>query len=651
LLTSIQINEDTAELLELFREVNYTVTSVKILRDRRRGWYRLQRELSKFVEKYEDYPNDDVLFLVHYNGHGSIRNKKSYWHPTGFAAKPSDPSDRASEQNGPTIEYDDVRKIFDSVVNQDILFVLDCCFAGAASRSKGPSNTKELLAACGSADRTPAANSFTSRFVNCFRAQLKADPVFQVGWLFGSITDISQKPTPLHVNLNKSPTSICLSSLAAPTLGELALTGSGNDTLSPLSLDIGSPSSPSTKALSIFSDDKSISDATRPTSAQPDGIQPDHWNYEVLITVKLLGDIFPRKRGWHFEFPSNQVQSVTAVKVRSMFSTKSTLLFVTMPIRCWVLLPDNPAYTFIDFVRSDDLLNPRSLPEATPEPSPNNIQSAARTDSDKSNKPEEHLPHIIAAIKDFFENKHEIKEKPGPMRRITSKIGLHSSSSRFEKDPRYGYVRHIMQQLVVIRNEQDESSVSYDLHFREEKKDLFERCKKHLIKEVLHNAGTNNTNVLENTVTAELDQLKREVLELVEVDKKRPKIEPRVPTETATAIAKSQTHSKHRSNASHISKHSAIPEDRELTGGSKMERRPDSGSSTPGLPRTDSSLSMKKVTRADSMKSRHLGSDSSPLLSFLGRKLSRDSGGSIHNPSNSPRVTGHLSHPGIVTPA
>ena len=49
--------------------------------------------LSKFVEKYEDYENDDVLFLVHYNGHGSIRNRKSYWHPTGFAARRSDASD------------------------------------------------------------------------------------------------------------------------------------------------------------------------------------------------------------------------------------------------------------------------------------------------------------------------------------------------------------------------------------------------------------------------------------------------------------------------------------------------------------------------------------------------------------------------------
>ena len=141
-----------------------------------------------------------------------------------------------SEQNGPTIEFDDVRSIFDTVINQDILFVLDCSFAsfaGVASRSKGPGNVKELLAAGGSEDWILAEDSFTSRFVYCFRAQLRTDPVFQVGWLFKSIVDISQKPTPLHVNLSESPTSIYLASLAPPKpVTELApptLHGTGQD--------------------------------------------------------------------------------------------------------------------------------------------------------------------------------------------------------------------------------------------------------------------------------------------------------------------------------------------------------------------------------------------------------------------------------------
>lgn len=355
------------------------------------------------------------------------------------------------------------------------------------------------------------------------------------------------------------------------------------------------------------------------------------------------------------EFPSNQVQGIKTVKVRSIATTKSTLLLVTMPIRCWILLPDNPAYTFIDFVRIDSYLNlPERGQEPTQSPSPA-IGPVERSDSDSSNKAPDHLPHIIAAIKDFFENKHETKEKPGPIRRISSRIGLHSSSSRVENDPRYGYIRHIMQQLVVIRNENDESHITYDLHFREEKK-LFERCKKHLIKEVLHSATSNNKGKLENTVAAELDQLEREVLELVEVDKKRPKIEPRVPSDSSKSGPKTQPQHRQRSIVSHISKQEPIPEDSEVTGGLQMRHPTDSGNIAPGFPRSDSSLSMKMVPRTDSMKSRNATarSESRPLLSFLGRKLSRDSGRSnstMASPTQSPRVSGHLSYPGITISA
>lgn len=606
------------------------LTPFVVPRNPRKSWYHLQKQLSNFVDKYEDYENDDVLFLIHYNGHGSIRGRKSYWHPTAFAARRSDPYDPLSEKIGPTIEYDDVRKIFDSVINQDILFILDCCYAGAASRSKGPGNTKELLAACGSEDRTPADDSFTSRFVKCFRKQLETDPVFQVGWLFESITDVSQKPTPLHVNLNKSPTSICLSSLAAPEKLGLTASGLSNESLSVGLLDVEPSSATSSKALSTFSNDNDVSEAnTRPTSIQ--GGPP----FEVLITVKLHADVIPDKKGWHLEFPSNQVQGIKSVKVRSIASTKSTLLLVTMPIRCWILLPDNPAYTFIDFVKTDSYLN---LPEAAPAPinSPSPaIGPVERSDSENSNKAPDHaLPHIIAAIKEFFEKKDEAKEKTGPIRRISSKIGLHSSTSRLETDLRYGYIRHIMQQFVVIRNEHGESHVTYDLHYREEKK-LFERCKKHLIKEVLDNAASYNKDQIENTVTAELDQLEREVLEL---DKKRPKIEPRVTSDSSKPSAKA--HNK-RTSGSHISKHEPIPEDQEVSGGNE--------NISSVMSRTESLSSMKRPPRTDSMKSRNAASrsESRPLLSYLGRKLSRDSGRSS-SPMASPM---HSPSPGISTTA
>jgi hypothetical protein len=231
---------------------------------------------------------------------------------------------------------------------------------------------------------------------------------------------------------------------------------------------------------------------------------------------------------------------------------------------------------------------------------------------------------------------------------MTSKIGLHSSFNRFESDPRFGYVRHIMQQLVVVRNDDGGSHVRYDLQFTERKElweELVERCKKHLIKEVLQGTASNNKSELENTVSAELDQLKREGLELVEVDKTRSKIEPRTPSENG----KPKSHHAKRSSVSYLSKQEAIPEDAEVQGGrskSQAEFR---------LPRTDSSLSVKRVPRTNSMKSQGgTKKDSKRPSSFLSRMISRDSTHShtpVQSPMQSPRASNHLFYPGISTSA
>ena len=115
-LTCIQIDEDTAALLELFCEGNYAVISMSILGGKERSSCRLQREPSELVDKHEDYEQDVVLFIVHFNGPRSIGMEMPCWHPTGLAVKPSDASERTSDHNGPTTKYNHVRKVFESVV-------------------------------------------------------------------------------------------------------------------------------------------------------------------------------------------------------------------------------------------------------------------------------------------------------------------------------------------------------------------------------------------------------------------------------------------------------------------------------------------------------------------------------------------------------
>ena len=548
-----------------------------------------------------------------------------------------------SEQNGPTIEWNDIRKNFDSVNNQDILFIFDCCFAGAAGKHKGSSNnTKELLAACGSEDRTPAKNSFTLRLVKCFRELLKTDPVFQVGWLFEAIQNISQKPTPLHVNLNKSRESIRLKSLATPKAKDIVPAthevSNGHLSAIPAFRTRSASSDASSQAMSVFSSDQEdrFDGTTQVTSPVPESAEPETFQYQVLITVKLKKDVLPQAKGWNLEFPSSQIEGIKDVKVRSMYSTRSTLLLVTMPVRYWVLLREHPAYTFIDYVKSDDLLHPR-LPEPFPKPNSTGIVPVVRSDSDKTSfDKEEMVPHLIASMLEFFEKaklqEHTRERHQGGVahkfQQMATKIGLHS---KLESDPRFPIIRHMMQQLVVVRNDKGEyEGLNYHMHFTEITK-LFELGKKS-VKEAIHRASSKNED-LESTITTKIDQLEKEVMTKLESEKrgKNYGIDPRVSMDHGRPLAKS--HSRSRSNVSkHAQFDSSIPEDKEVLAqqtSTQVNSRSKSVATT-GIPRTDSSKSLRKTPRTDSLKSKHsppLRTDSGsaaprPKISLWGRKQS-----------------------------
>lgn len=574
-----------------------------------------------------------------------------------------------SEQNGPTIEWNDIRKNFDSVNNQDILFIFDCCFAGAAGKHKGPSNTKELLAACGSEDRTPAKNSFTLRLVKCFRELLKTDPVFQVAWLFEAMQNISQRPTPLHVNLNKSRESIRLTSLATSKAEDVvpATHEVLNSRLSTLPMfRTRSPSSDaSSQAMSVFSSDQEdrFDGNTQVTSPVPESAEPETFQYQVLITVRLKKDVLPEAKGWNLDFPSRQIEGVKDVKVRSMYSTRSTLLLVTMPVRYWVLLREHPAYTFIDFVKSGDLLHPQLL-VPSPEPTPTGIDPVVRSDSDKTTfEKEEIISHLLASMLEFFDKaklqEHPKERHPGGVahkfQQMATKIGLHS---KLESDPRFPIIRHMMQQLVVVRNEKGEyEGLSYNMHFTEITK-LFELGKKS-VKEAIHKANPKNGE-LESTITTKIDQLEKEVLTKFESEKrgKSYAIDPRVSMDHAKPLA--QSHARSRSNVSkHAKFDNSIPEDREvLTPQTSAQVNSRSKpAATTGIPGNDSSKSLRKALRTDSMKSKHnppprtnSGSAASrPKIGLWGRKYSTVSVNEVHNvqrptslPPSSPPILSYV---------
>jgi hypothetical protein len=147
------------------------------------------------------------------------------------------------------------------------------------------------------------------------------------------------------------------------------------------------------------------------------------------------------------------------------------------------------------------------------------------------------LPHIIASINDFFDNYADVNRRSssrpaGRLRLVSQALG--SYRSRFESDPRFAFVRHAMNQLVVVRDEDGKSQgiryLMQPLRPRLDEK-IFDQSRQQLI-ELYNNVDLNrkgSKRELARGVSAELDSLENKLLALIEPEQSRWKKEPRKP--------------------------------------------------------------------------------------------------------------------------
>lgn len=620
-----EVEGEVGALKKLFGELNYHVTPFAIPNIDSQN--ELQFEVLNFLRAHKKDPPGETLFIVYYTGHGSIRDNACYWHPTGGAASAINPRDPKSRQTGPTVEWSKIQENFEHVNKQDVLFILDCCYAGSAAMHKGSwQSTKELLAACGSEEETEAGEgSFTLRFVECMRRMVQIEKRgFQVSWLYEALITVSQSPLCLHVNLNKSPSSIWLNSLAKSNPTDL-VEESRQAQLAPQSPSghLAPSSRESNQEPSIFSGEHDISDqATQLSSIVPD--VPFDWHYRVLLSVKLRNNILPTAQSWALEFPAGQVEGVEDVTFELLCPTKSQLLFVTMPVRQWLLLRDNPAYTFIDFVEKGNMLH---FPVKDLQTSSTEISPVGRIDSDKSTSTKDLadgdiVNYLLATMRDFFQKAQDDQSRQKKAGKITRTFQIIASNfgvpSRLEADPRFGLVKHMVQSLDYKSDDQGEfESMRYGLRFDVLVEKIFESSRKS-VKDAIHKATTKDG--IESTITTEIDQLEKSVVSLSEKIFLEPK-------------AAAQTHVRTRSNVGFKQpKFEAVPEDAEVMG-------------TPviGIGRTDTGMSKKAPKRTESMKN-PTSPDARPSMGFWGRRLSKDSAkikadSRTESPLHSPRTT------------
>ena len=278
----------------------------------------------------------------------------------------------------PTLPSGGVQQLFEEA-ESDVLLLFDSCHSSHPAINVSGQGVTEVVAACGFEAQAPAvgSHSFTSALIRELEESFEGAPLSvaelhsrMVGslkhWKPGLLRDdhgnvwtdsdghprreCHKRRTPIHCFLtNETPyRSIMLSPLPARLLEaavetfEIEVPSEPSISTSPKSDQPGRSS-----AEEISSVLTSISEA-----GQADSLQ-------VLLAVRLEDDFFgaddtDKVRTW-CEWLRNIPQGTRDVKVQGVYKSLSTLMIISMPAAVWNLLPNNSAYSFIGFVRSDNL--------------------------------------------------------------------------------------------------------------------------------------------------------------------------------------------------------------------------------------------------------------------------------------------------------
>ncbi|TFB00930.1 hypothetical protein CCMA1212_007254 [Trichoderma ghanense] len=314
----------------------------------------------------KDHESPDTLFVVYYGGHARIdESRQSTWCST-------------REHDSPWLQWSAIQTLLERS-KSDVLILLDCC-AGAASATfpTGNSITETISASSWDAIAPdPGRYSFTNALIEVL--QEWRHRVFSAAMLHAEVLARLKHPRPVTINgkhfearstpvhfmmtANHKAPSIELSrampvekrSLSAPTISHLDPE------------PIGGPAGGNGFAASAGR-------AASPADALAGASVPSEPNEDtphVMISLALEEDQRLDINAWEQwlnAFPA----MARYVKIQGVFKSHSTLVLVSMPVMIWDLLPEDPATSFIAFIRSNNIAaqKPQPTPIATSVPAP-----------------------------------------------------------------------------------------------------------------------------------------------------------------------------------------------------------------------------------------------------------------------------------------
>ncbi|KAK4650545.1 hypothetical protein QC762_708400 [Podospora pseudocomata] len=307
----------------------------------------LMLRIGDMVKQYE---SEQTLFVVYYGGHARIdESRQSTWCAN-------------RRHDSPWLQWSAIQTLLERSIS-DVLILLDCC-AGAASATfpTGQSITETISASSWDAIAPdPGRYSFTNTLIEVLEEW--RGKTFSAAMLHAEVLARLKHPRPIlingkHFEARSTPVHFMMTSNhKAPSIEICRLVPP-----KPAKSRRGMASSSVPTGRDWHQPFPSSMNDMIPTASEPNEDEP-----HVMISLALEDDQkldLNKWEEWLASFPA----LAKFVKVQGVFKSHSTLLLLSLPVMVWDFLPDDPACSFVAFIRSNNLL--REPKESSPEPTP-----------------------------------------------------------------------------------------------------------------------------------------------------------------------------------------------------------------------------------------------------------------------------------------
>jgi len=269
--------------------------------------------------------------------------------------------------NYSSFEWNGCQRLFEKSTS-DVLLLLDCCSAAAAATASAPARTDsitEIIAACGweTWAPNPGYHSFTYALIAVL--QDRQTP-FSAAMLHSEVLAFLKQQRPRRHAREYTKTPVYVLSASDPRKCSIEIARRSNvnsDSITqdaeqvPLAANMQRSNDLGMNSLPLTPADNTTFDPSAFIATLPDNnfVLP-----HVIISVALEADQGLDLRAftqWFRQFPA----LAQYAKIQGVYRGYSTLVLAALPVVIWNLLPENPAYNFVGYARSDNLIHSRSV--------------------------------------------------------------------------------------------------------------------------------------------------------------------------------------------------------------------------------------------------------------------------------------------------